>query len=109
MKSAQGTAKKKDYGSKQSNKFKKVSFSTTVKKQSKREGAVKHGLRFMQLGNMSTSQPSDDVEVSDFNISIVGKEDIHQNPKVEDRLQVHDQAEFEYRTQPFNMVYGTGH
>ena len=54
---------------------------------------MKHGLGFVQLGNMGSCQSS-------------GKEDIHQNPKVEESLQAHEQVDWEYRIQPFNMMDG---
>ena len=77
--------KKKEYSSKP-HKAKKVSFASTVKKRSKTEGGVKHALGFVQLGNMGEYQSSDDAEMADLNFSILGKKDIHQNPKVEERL-----------------------
>ena len=50
---------------------------------------------------MGSCHPSDNMEMTDFNFSILRKEDIHQNPKVKERIQAHDQADYEYRTQPF--------
>ena len=88
-KPAQGVLKKKEYSPKPQ-KFKKVSFATTVKKKGRREGEKKRALGFAQLGNMGSCQPSNDVEMPDYNLSILGKEDIHQNPKVEERLQAHE-------------------
>ena len=54
------------------------------------KGGVKHALGFVQLNNMGSCQHSNDVEMPDFNSSILGKEDTHQNPKVEERLQAHE-------------------
>ena len=64
-----------------------------MKKKGRKESGKKHALGFVQLGNMGSCQPSSDVEMPDFNFSILGKEDIHQNPKVEERLQAHEQTD----------------
>ena len=68
--------KKKEYSPKPQ-KSKKMSFVITVKKQRKKKGGVKHALGFVQLGNMGSCQSSNDVEIPDVNLSILGKENIH--------------------------------
>ena len=50
---------------------------------------MKDALGFLQLDNTDSCQP-----------------DINQNAKVVDRLQAHDQADLDYRTQHFNMMDG---
>ena len=64
-KPAQGVLKKKEYSPKPQ-KSKKVSFATVGKKHGKKEGGKKHVLGFMQLENMGSCVPSNDVEMSDF-------------------------------------------
>ena len=70
-------------------------FVTTRKKPNKKASSKKHAMGFIQLGIVGSCQCDGDVEMPDFNFSILGEEDVHQNPKVENRLKAHEKVGIE--------------
>ena len=103
-KSAPAPHRKIDYrGKAYKSKKKNKAFVTTGKKQTKNTGSEKHVMGFIHLGNMGPCESDGDVQISHFHFTILGKEDIYQDSKADNRLKAHDQAGLEYHKSKYNM------